>query len=458
MNKENNTMSILVISQDFQLWSSILSEQNWSYRIVTSFDTARQIMNEVERFVLVFDFSCGRYKCSELESVNGIGKGIRTIAYLDKRQRDQLTVEELAYVSYYCVDYYTSPLPKEMVIRTLGHQVGMLNIQSGKQTQPFTCTTAHTVSDLIGQSPVMRKLKQQVAKVAPTDVNTLICGESGTGKELIARALHDASPRAEQAFVAVNCGALNEQLIHSELFGHEKGAFTGANSSRVGKIALADQGTLFLDEIGDLPLSQQANLLRFLQEGTIDVLGATEPLKVNVRVVAATHVDLETAIAEGRFRQDLYFRLNVLRVSAPPLRERGADILSLAEYFRHKFSSEYGCQVHGYDEAAQQVLMNYTWPGNVRELINIIKRAVLMNDSGYITAQDLDIQPKRSVNHVTLDKHESLRSALELHDGNVLEASKYLGISRATAYRLIDKYDLKATLNRARGQHFGVLG
>ncbi|MGD8116111.1 sigma 54-interacting transcriptional regulator [Vibrio sp. TRT 29B02] len=450
--REEQAVSILVISRDHQLWSGILSAQGWSYRIVASVDTAKKILKNVHRLVVVFDFSCGRYQCKQLEVLHGIGLGVRTIAYLDKSQRELMTCEDLNYISYYCVDYYTSPLPREMVVKTLGHQLGMLDLKSNSLTKSKVNVVEVKTTALIGDSPVVHRLKRQIGKVAPTDVNTLICGESGTGKELVARAIHDASSRANEAFVAVNCGALNEQLVHSELFGHEKGAFTGASTSRTGKIALAHNGTLFLDEIGDLPLTQQANLLRFLQEGTIDVLGGHEPVRVNVRVVAATHVDLEQAIREGRFRQDLYFRLNVLRVNVPALRERDQDILVLAEFFMKKFSAEYNCNVSHFDEGARQRLLGYHWPGNVRELINIVKRAVLMNDIGVISAQDLDISA--NVEFSTPNnghKGESLRDALLLYEGNVLEASKYLGISRATAYRIIEKYDLRSALVRARG-------
>ncbi|RTZ18194.1 sigma-54-dependent Fis family transcriptional regulator [Vibrio aquaticus] len=447
--REQQAVSILVISRDHTLWSGILSEQGWGYRIVASIDTAKEILKNAHRLVVVFDFSCGRYQCEQLEALHGFGAGVRTIAYLDKSQKERLTSEELTYISYYCVDYYTSPLPQEMVLKTLGHQVGMLDLKTSSIAK--TRSVDSKVISIIGNSPSVHRLRKHISKVSPADVNTLICGESGTGKELVARAIHDASSRAEEAFVAVNCGALNEQLIHSELFGHEKGAFTGASSSRRGKIASAHNGTLFLDEIGDLPLTQQANLLRFLQEGTIDVLGGSEPVGVNVRVVAATHVDLEQAVKEGRFRQDLYFRLNVLRVNVPALRERGKDTLLLADYFMEKFSAQYNCNTSHFDESARQQLLCYQWPGNVRELINIVKRAVLMNEMGVISAQDLDIYPTmESTNTATMHRGESLRDALLHCDGNVLEASKYLGISRATAYRIIDKYDLKPALVRAR--------
>lgn len=450
--REEQAVSILVISRDHQLWSGILSEQGWGYRIVASVDTAKEILKNVHRLVVVFDFSCGRYQCKQLEALHGIGMGVRTIAYLDKTQKDLLTCEELNYISYYCVDYYTSPLPQEMVVKTLGHQVGMLDLKSNSVAKSKTNVIEGKAISLIGDSPVIHRLRRQIAKVAPTDVNTLICGESGTGKELVARAIHDASSRASETFVAVNCGALNEQLVHSELFGHEKGAFTGASTSRTGKIALAHNGTLFLDEIGDLPLTQQANLLRFLQEGTIDVLGGSEPVRVNVRVVAATHVDLEQAVKEARFRQDLYFRLNVLRVNAPALRDRGQDILLLAEFFMKKISKEYSCDISHFDEGAKQRLLCYHWPGNVRELINIVKRAVLMNDAGVISAEDLDISSSVALAAPAVShKGESLRDALLLYEGNVLEASRYLGISRATAYRIIEKYNLKSALVRARG-------
>lgn len=455
--REKDVISVLIISSDHNLWSRMLSEQSWNYRIVSSVEKAKVILRKIDSLVLVFDVSCGQFECADLELLNeaGVGRSVRTIAYLDKQQKLGLSSEAFRVVCRCCVDYYTSPLPKEMIIRTLGHQIGMLAFDT-RLPEPQTNAKASSEQDytfIIGESQPVAKLKKQVRKVGPTDVNTLICGESGTGKELVARALHDSSTRSSAAFIAVNCGALNEQLVHSELFGHEKGAFTGANQNRVGKIAMAHQGTLFLDEIGDLPLPQQANLLRFLQEGTIDVLGSDAPVKVDVRVLAATHIDLERAVRDGRFRQDLYFRLNVLRVHVPALRERSEDILILAEHFRHKFATEYNCDVVGYDESAKQRLLDYAWPGNVRELINIVKRAVLMNELGTIVAQDLDIQSTSVTPYLVSENQcDNLVMALDQHEGNVLKAARFLGISRATAYRMIERYDLKSVVEKARGQ------
>lgn len=450
--RESDAISVLIISSNCNLWSEILSEQSWNYRIVSSVEKAKQLLQNVDDLVLVFDVSCQTFDCVELRYLHDVAGGVRMIAYLDKQQKASLPKAAFRSVCQYCVDYYTSPMPKEMMVRTLGHQIGMLHRREGNFKSESKPSQRESESNLIiGRSPQVTMLKKQLAKVGPTDVNTLICGESGTGKELIARSLHDYSSRNDEAFVAVNCGSLNEQLIHSELFGHAKGAFTGANQHRVGKISLAHKGTLFLDEIGDLPLQQQANLLRFLQEGTIDVLGSNVPVKVDVRVLAATHVDLEKAVRDGRFRQDLYFRLNVLRVNVPALRERGDDILMLAEHFRQRFSHEFECRSMGYDEPAKQRLLDYHWPGNVRELINIVKRAVLMNEFGIIMAQDLDITTMQSNGHnLANEPSYNLISALEQHDGNVLEAARYLGISRATAYRMIDRYNLRAALERAR--------
>lgn len=454
MNSDSS-ISILIISTNNELWSKVLQDQNWAFQVAPSIQRARTALRTLDNLVLVCDFSCGHFPLSELAELSELREGTRTIAYIDKTQRDKLTKKDLSYIARYCVDYYTSPVPKEMLIRALGHQIGILSLARDNSCQLPPPVSVADSSLILGESTAMLRLKKQIKKVAPVEVNTLICGESGTGKELVARALHDYSPRKKEAFIAVNCGALNEQLVHSELFGHEKGAFTGANQQRTGKIALANKGTLFLDEIGDLPLTQQANLLRFLQEGTIDVLGSNSSIKVDVRVVAATHVDLEQAVIEGRFRQDLYFRLNVLRIDVPSLHERENDILVLAEHFRQKFSREYNQHNVSFSSCAQVALVNYSWPGNVRELINIVKRAVLMSEGEVISLGDLDIfesKTDKGFEPTALTPSDTLTLALEQHDGNVLETAKFLGISRATAYRMIERYNLRTVVERARGQ------
>src|SRR5712671_4657897 len=243
--------------------------------------------------------------------------------------------------------------------------------------------------DLVGESDAMRNLGAQIARVAPTDSTTLILGESGTGKELIARAVHRNSRRRQAPFVAINCGAISESLLESELFGHEKGAFTGAIAQKKGKFEIASGGTLFLDEVGELPASIQVKLLRVLQEREIERLGGTKPIKVDIRLIAATNRDLDAAIARNEFRHDLYYRLKVVTIETPPLRTCGDDILRLANYFVARYSRELARRVRGISPAAEKELMKYSWPGNVRELQNIMERAVVVGTTDWVQPDDL---------------------------------------------------------------------
>jgi transcriptional regulator with PAS, ATPase and Fis domain len=285
--------------------------------------------------------------------------------------------------------------------------------------------------------------------VAGVDAPVLITGESGTGKELAALALHERSSRKDKPFVAVNCGALPNGLIQSELFGHEKGAFTGASQRKIGRIEAAAGGTIFLDEIGDLPLELQVNLLRFLQEKTIERVGGTTSIPVDVRVLAATHVDLEAAVAEGKFREDLYYRLNVLKINTPPLRDRQGDIEVLAKYFFEIFSHEKRRNVKGFSPAALQLMNRYNWPGNVRELISRVRRAMVMCERRLITPKDLDLDKRESQRLVTTleaarsnAELEAIRNALQKNNSNLTDSARELGVSRVTLYRLIQKNGL----------------
>lgn len=248
----------------------------------------------------------------------------------------------------------------------------------------------------------MRRLFATIRKVANTDTTVFVAGESGTGKELTAVAIHQQSLRAEAPFVAVNCAAIPSTLLQAELFGHERGAFTGAHQRKIGRIEAAHGGTLFLDETGDMPLESQASLLRFLQEGTIERLGGHAPIPVDVRIVSATHVDLEAAMQAGRLRADLYYRLCVLRIDEPPLRLRGRDIMLLAHHMLRRYRGDSSHQIRGFMPCAIEALHNYSWPGNVRELINRIRLAVVMTNSSMISAADLELH---------LDTSRSLRSS-----------------------------------------------
>ena len=348
-------------------------------------------------------------------------------------------------------DYHTSPVDVDRLTATLGHAYGMATVKNSVQKEAKVCPTEY---EMVGTSTLMQALYRDIRKIAATDVAVLIAGESGTGKELAANAIHERSRRRGKPFVVVNCGSLPSSLIQSELFGYEKGAFTGANQRRVGLIEAAVGGTIFLDEIGDLPLDLQANLLRFLQEGTVNRVGGTEHIPVDVRVITATHIDLEKAVEEGRFREDLYYRLNVLHVTVPLLRERGEDIELLARFMFQKFSSEARGTVKGFSREALRCINLHPWPGNVRELINRVRRAGVMCENHLITPKDLGLE-RRSAHRanggsfLTLEqvmeqaKKEAIQAALKRNRKNVAQSARDLGISRVTLYRLMDKNQVK---------------
>lgn len=318
-------------------------------------------------------------------------------------------------------------------------------------------------SALVGNSPVLGAVQQQIARAAPSRATVLIRGESGVGKELVARAMHFASPRKKGPFVCLNCAALSETLLESELFGHEKGAFTGATDRKIGKFEAAHQGTLMLDEIGEMSPAIQAKFLRVLEGHPFERVGGSQPIKVDVRVVAATNRDLEKAVAEGSFRRDLYFRLHVLEVSVPPLRKRGDDIIELANHFLDRFNAETGRKLRGFSPEAIQRMLQYRWPGNVRELKNVVERAVVLARSEFIDSEDLYLSnlatasesgeipvPKSTFEPLSLDDVEKrhILATLRATGWNKSRASSILGVERSTLDRKIRRYDLKPPAGR----------
>lgn len=301
---------------------------------------------------------------------------------------------------------------------------------------------------MVGQGAAIARLRTQILKVAATAAPVLIGGESGSGKELAAQAIHRHSSRSAGPFVAVNCGAIAPSLLHAELFGHERGAFTGASSQRVGLIEAANHGTVFLDEIGDLPLDLQTSLLRFLQEKTIHRVGGVHSLTVNVRVVAASHVDLGAAVTAGRFREDLYYRLSVLPIDVPALRSRLEDLPMLAEHFLRTCQTEGLRRVEGFRRRAMDAMLAHSWPGNVRELSNRVRRAVVMSDDYLVGPDDLGLTLYQPAEVMDLDaartmaEREVISAALARVGRNVTHAARALGISRMTLYRLMDKHHI----------------
>lgn len=303
---------------------------------------------------------------------------------------------------------------------------------------------------LITSSDAMLKVCRTVEKVAPVNATVLLLGESGTGKEVLARGVHELSPRANKRFVAINCAAIPDTLLESELFGYEKGAFTGAAKQTLGKIEYANEGTLFLDEIGDLPLPLQSKLLRFLQERVIERLGGRGEISVDVRVVCATHRDLSSMIREGSFREDLYYRLSEISIKIPPLRERAGDPVLLAQAFLERDAAEQSRNIKGFSPDALAALEAHNWPGNVREMENLIKRAVIMAENGNITAADLGLEPAETESipfNLRQVREEAERRAiiraLSQVGGSIAQAAELLGISRPTLYDLMNKTGLK---------------
>ncbi len=302
----------------------------------------------------------------------------------------------------------------------------------------------------IGHSEAMQAVARTIRKIATDDAPVLITGETGTGKELAARQIHHASRRADGPFVSINCGALSPQTLPTELFGHERSAFAGT-PGRAGRIEAANGGTLLLEEIDALPAAQQAGLLRFLEEGTIERIGGLESVAVDVRVIAATQGDLARSVQDGAFREDLFYRLNVLQLALPPLRERGDDIVALAEHYLQQFRTEQNPRVEGFSEAAKRVMNAYAWPGNIRELINRVRRAVVMCETRLITPADLGLERRTEPrDHVpTLAEVRAqaevraIYAAIRRNRGNIAAAARQLEISRVTLYQLMGKYGLE---------------
>ena len=307
--------------------------------------------------------------------------------------------------------------------------------------------------DIIAISPQMLKVCRTVEKIAPTNITTLLLGASGTGKERFARALHELSPRSAKRMVAINCAAIPENLLESELFGYEKGAFTGANQQTIGKIEHAHEGTLFLDEIGDLPLELQAKLLRFLQERVVERIGGRKEITVDVRIICATHQNLEQQMKEGRFREDLYYRVSEMTIHIPALKDRTGDAPVLAKAFLARFAKELGNGVRSFDAAALEAIEQYSWPGNVRELESCVKRAAIMTDGNQITAEDLELAANGGGSENTMPlnlrqvreaaERETILRALGHTGDNVSEAATLLGVTRPTLYSMLEKYGLK---------------
>jgi two-component system, NtrC family, nitrogen regulation response regulator NtrX len=390
--------------------------------------------------------------------------GLATLARLRERQVDTQIVlisghgnieSAVRAIKMGAFDFVEKPLSLEKTVLVIRNALHQRRLEEENRALRARVDRTET---MVGESHAMRQLREQVAMAAPTNGRVLIYGENGTGKELVARTIHNLSRRRSNAFVEVNCAAIPEELIESELFGHVRGAFTGAVADRRGKFEAADGGTIFLDEIGDMSLKTQAKVLRVLQEQTLEAVGGTTRIKVDARVLAATNKDLQAEIRAGQFREDLYFRLNVIPIFVPPLRDRHEDIPLLADHFMAEFAREYGRRLKTFDAGARTALQQYPWPGNVRELRNVIERLMIMVPGDRIAASDLSFlesggvtrpavaadHPERMTLHEARDRFERdliLRTLAE-QQGNMSRTADVLGVERSNLYRKMKAFGI----------------
>jgi DNA-binding NtrC family response regulator len=436
---------VLLVEQDGSdhRLSELIASWGWEIQVVADPVAARTVAGRGRALVglIVLD-QPDAFDLSEVERLTA-HPGMEWIAVLSPKALLRPACARLILDSFY--DYHTLPVDPNRLAVILGHAFGKADLQHNLERR----RDWRGRYDMIGASPAMLQLYRRIDRVVGVDAPVLITGESGTGKELVARAIHKHSARKTGPFVAVNCAELPENLIQSALFGHERGAFTGAHQRRVGSIEAAAGGVIFLDEIGDLRLDLQANLLRFLQDRTIVRVGSTQRMHVDVRVIAATHVDLKQAVEAGRFREDLFYRLNVLSIHVPSLASREGDLHLLAEMLLTQFEGTNGHRMRGISQDAIRAMSAYSWPGNVRELINRMQHALVMSDNRLITPADLELPPvPEDTNVTTLSSARAAASrdviveVLKRAENNVSEAARKLGISRITLYRLMEKFDI----------------
>ena len=346
-------------------------------------------------------------------------------------------------------DFYQKPIDSDTIKLLVNRAQNLAKLEDENR---ILAKTRPGMGRIIGNSDAIQAVVRRAEKIANTDISTLLQGESGTGKEVFARSIHDHSPRKDKPFVAINCASIPENLLESELFGYEKGAFTGANKTTLGKIETAQGGTLFLDEIGDMPLGLQAKMLRFLQERVIERVGGRNEIPVDIRVVCATHRDLQNMVAEETFREDLYYRIGEIPIMIPPLRDRDQDIILLARTFLNQYREEFNAKAKSFSDGAINAMLAHRWPGNIRELQNKLKSAVIMAEGSLVHAEDLGLmEPAQGAEPETLNLREvremaesrAIRRAYQTADKNMSKTAELLGVTRPTLYSLIDKYHLE---------------
>ncbi|MET0051102.1 MAG: PEP-CTERM-box response regulator transcription factor [Candidatus Thiodiazotropha sp.] len=453
MSKVSNQLKPLIIVEDDP---GLQSQLKWSFdgydvHIAGDRETAISLLRKTTAAVITLDLglppdptnvSEGFSTLQEILSMQPQTKVI-VVTGNDDRTNALKAIELGAY------DFYQKPIDPDVlkVIIERAYHVHGLEEENRRLNR---IQRNSPLDGVVANSPEMLELCRVIEKVSPTSITALLLGESGTGKEVLARAIHGLSERRDEKFAAINCASITENLLESELYGYEKGAFTGAVKRTIGKIESANGGTLFLDEIGDMPLGLQAKMLRFLQERVIERIGGRDEIPVDIRVICATNKDLEEMIARGEFREDLYYRISEIIINIPPLRDRAGDAVLLAWSFLGKYAKQNGSKVTGYTSEALKAIEEYSWPGNVRELENRIKRAVVMADDTLITPSELQLSAE-SEDHMPINlrevrEHAEARAiirAMSYVGGNVSKAADLLGVSRPTLYDLVNKYGLK---------------
>jgi two-component system, NtrC family, response regulator AtoC len=461
--------AVLVIEDEAVLAKNIhiyLERYGYEVSLAQSAEEGLALLDSVRPDAVLLDFNLPGIKGLEaLGRIREFDPGIQVLM-LTGHGNVEMAVDAMKAGAF---DFLTKPVALSKLRLLLDKAMGETRRDSALSYYRQRDARTATIDGMLGESPPMLALKQTLAQLQQAESRmrdadgpaVLVLGETGTGKEVVARALHFNGPRRDKPFVELNCAALPAQLLESELFGHERGAFTDARERKLGMVETAEGGTLFLDEIGDMDIGLQAKLLKLLEEKTVRRIGSVREQRVDVRIVAATHRPLEALVREGRFRADLFFRLGVVQLRLPPLRERGQDILLLTRHFLRHHALRYGKPVPALDTAAERVMLSYSWPGNVRELRNVIEQAVLLNKDSVVKATQLALSPlgavavtpaqaaavaagQGSVGERTLPEmeREALLNALRLSDGNVTRAARELGISRDTLRYRIEKYGL----------------
>jgi DNA-binding NtrC family response regulator len=445
----DNLRKILVLglhSEQIDVLSWLHNQKGWQIDVAyTPYKAEQRVLLEGHRVGLVLlrgdeptawvDHACRRLVSPCIEWIALVVPGLLA----ERRYAELVTTR--------CFDYHTLPVEGTELARSLGHAHGMATL-----AHDLIGTTGNVSASfgLVGDSEEMRAVFSNIKKMAGAELPVLITGESGTGKEQIAKAIHQSSHRSRRRFVAMNCAALAPDLVSSELFGHERGAFTGAHRRKIGRLEIADGGTILLDEVGDLPHNVQVSLLRFLEEGTLERVGSAESVPVDVRVIAATHVDLEAAVSQGRFREDLYHRLNVLRLDVPPLRARNGDIEPLAHHFLREYKNPLRGRAQGFSKDAMAAMQQNDWRGNVRELQNRVRQAVVLSENRLISRNDLMLERRAAPRHLISLKQardqaerRAILASLDYANGCVSAAAVSLGISRNHLYTLIERHGIE---------------